>query len=57
MDVQDFDGRYYQIVRIHGDTLSMSTYNVYDHSLTDSLDIVHNADGKTILDRIDKILE
>lgn len=57
MDVQDFDGRYYQIVRIHGDTLSMSTYNVYDHSLTDSLDIVHNANGKTILDRIDKILE
>ena len=39
--------RYYQTVKIHGDTLSLSAYEVYDNYLYDSLNIIKPA-GKSI---------
>ena len=39
--------RYYQTVRIKGDTLQMATYDAYDHQLYDSLLIVKSSQGTT----------
>ena len=39
--------RYYQTVKVHGDTLSVAAYEVYANNLYDSLDIIKH-DGKSI---------
>jgi hypothetical protein len=39
--------RYYQTVRVKGDTLQMATYDAYDHQLYDSLLIVKSSQGTT----------
>ena len=55
----DFDGRFdkfgiesrfYQYVRAHGDTLSVNAYRFPSGELYDSLDIVKNASGTSIID-------
>lgn len=38
------EGRYYQTIRIGNDTLAMSAYSVYDHSLFDSVMIIKKTD-------------
>lgn len=42
--------RYYQRIRMAGDTLTMATYDVYDHQLYDSLAIVKTSANPCILD-------
>lgn len=44
------ESRYYQYIRIHGDTLSMSTYEVPAGNLYDSLDIVKSGVKPMIID-------
>ena len=44
------ESRYYQYVRIHGDTLSLSAYEVPAGNLYDSLDIVKTGTPPAILD-------
>ena len=37
--------RYYQQIRIHGDTLTMNAYDAIDNSLYDSVDIIKSDKG------------
>ena len=39
-------GRYYQTVRISGDTLTMKAYEVYHHTLYDSLQIIKSNESR-----------
>lgn len=49
-DKYGIESRYYQYIRIHGDTLSMSTYEVPAGNLYDSLDIVKSGVKPMIID-------
>ena len=49
-DKYGIESRYYQYIRIHGDTLSMSTYEVPAGNLYDSLDIVKSGIRPVIID-------
>ena len=49
-DKYGIESRYYQYIRIHGDTLSMSTYEVPADNLYDSLDIVKSGVKPIIID-------
>ena len=42
-DKYGLSSRYYQSVKIQGDTLQLATYDVYSHSLYDSLNIIKNS--------------
>lgn len=43
--------RYYQTVKVYGDTMSLATYEVYGHTLYDSVQIVKPSGGNaTVLD-------
>ena len=46
-DKYGLSSRYYQTVKIQGDTLQMGTYEVYSNSLYDSLQIVKQTGGAT----------
>jgi hypothetical protein len=48
-DMLDNSSRYYQTVDIHGDTLAMATYEVYGHTLFDSLQIVKGTPSSVAL--------
>lgn len=41
--------RYYQQIRVHGDTLTMNAYDAVTGKLYDSVDIIKDKTGKTIL--------
>ena len=58
-DKYGLSSRYYQTVRIQGDTLQMGTYEVYSNSLYDSLQIVKQAGESKpfVLDYGKQILE
>ena len=43
-------GRFYQTVCISGDTLTMAAYEVYHHSLCDSLQIIKDKENKKIIE-------
>ncbi len=50
-DIFDFvnmEGRYYQMIRTNNDTLSISTYSIYDHTLIDSVAITNTNGTKSI---------
>ena len=42
--------RFYQTVRISGDTLTLAAYEVYHHSLCDSLQIIKDKDITKIIE-------
>ena len=46
--------RYYQTVRIKGDTMALATYEAYGHTLYDSLNIIKPADGKVRIEDLGK---
>lgn len=56
-DKYGIESRYYQYIRIHGDTLSLSAYEVPAGNLYDSLDIVKSKTKPMIIDYGKKIPE
>ena len=42
--------RFYQTVRISGDTLTLTAYEVYHHSLCDSLQIIKDKNNAKIIE-------
>lgn len=43
-------GKYYQQIRVHGDTLTMNAYDALTGELYDALDIIKNENGTTLTD-------
>lgn len=43
-------GRYYQTVRVHGDTLTMNAYDAHGGQLYDSVDIIKTSSGTVVSD-------
>lgn len=59
-DKYGISSRYYQYIKVKGDTMAVSAYNVSDNSLYDSLCVVKNNDVVNIIDcgkRIKEYLE
>ena len=48
-DIQNNTSRFYQTVKIFGDTISLSAYEVYGHTLIDSLLIVKSASSRPMV--------
>ena len=48
-DKYGISSRYYQTIAVSGDTMALATYEVYGHTLYDSLQIIKSPKGQTVV--------